>query len=154
MSLAVSMIVALLSGALGAQNVMPDFAALSGRWEGQQVLLQINECTINNSGVMGARIRLDLNVSSDGTLTARAYFDGRKEPVPDTWTGIINPDHTVTLDVPTVATCSGVERRYTKRLTGQLTEQKGKPQLKVEGDDTPCPDQRCAFKSTITVRRR
>jgi hypothetical protein len=56
MSLAVSMIVALLSGALGPQNAMPDFAALSGRWEGQQVLLQINECTINNSGVMGARI--------------------------------------------------------------------------------------------------
>jgi hypothetical protein len=150
----VSVIVALLLRVLGPQEATLDLAALSGRWDGQQVLLQINECPINNSGVMAARIRLDLNVASDGTLTARAYFDGRKEPVAETWTGKIEPDHRVTMDIPTLGTCSDVERRYTQRLTGRVTKQKGKQQLKVEGEDNACPNQRCAFKSTITVRRR
>ena len=118
-----------LSQLLLSQNP-PDVQRFSGRWEGEQILLEHGACSIGQEGRVSARIRLQLTVSSDGSFSARAFMDGRKEPTPDTWTGQIDSGLGVTVTAPSTTYCRQQERQYTKTFTGTLTQKKGKYELR------------------------
>jgi hypothetical protein len=132
----------------------PDFQLFSGSWDGDQILVKHGACSIGGGGRVSAGIRLQVTVSSDGSLSARVFMDGRKEPIPETWTGRIDSGLAVTVIAPNRSFCRGQERQYTNTFTGKLTQKKGRYELRMEADDVACPNTNCAFKNRVVVRKK
>ena len=132
----------------------PDFQLFSGSWDGDQIIVEHGACSIGVGGRISAEIRLHVTVSSDGSFSARVFMDGRKEPIPETWTGRIDSGLAVTVTAPSLSSCREQERQYTKTFTGKLTKKKGRYELRMEADDIPCPNMNCAFKNRVIVRKK
>jgi hypothetical protein len=155
--------------ALSSARLTPeDAAALAGVWVGTETIETTGRCQIDRRGPDGVTVRI--SVDGDGRLHARLTqamsstwpgADG-SGPVPlppvarndqPEWTGRLT-DNRLEFDLPLTGRCSGTQtpNNYVMKLEGPLSlTNKGQRQMRLTGDDRPCPAMGCTFRRTLTL---
>src|SRR5262245_18730240 len=119
MTLSLSVVSCLLvvSGVRGAPQTVPDRADLttfSGTWQGTTAWMQSGACGMNGGQRSEVRTALVIEVSQDGTFRAREHprdvAPSANQKLP--WQGQVQPDLSVTITAPAMATCGGQSREY------------------------------------------
>lgn len=142
------------------QTLKPsDIQQLSGRWEGDQGMLQQGSCGTGRGRAAFYPYRLDLIVNSDGAVTGEPLSAGTKNATPtavsDTWTGKIAPDMTVTMNAPLNGMCNVQPTVTDAVFTGRVTQnRKGKYRLQLQGTATICVQMNCKFRFTFKLDKK
>lgn len=155
--------------ALTSARLTPeDAAALAGVWEGTEAIEPTGGCQIATRGLSGVKVHI--SVDGDGRLRARRTqatnrmwpgADGSAPfPAPPVargeqpeWTGHLI-GNSAAFEVPQTGHCSGtqVPNNYTMKLEGPLSlTNKGQRQMRLTGDDRPCPSMGCTFRRTLSL---
>ena len=151
-----------------ARLTAEDAAALAGVWEGTEAIEPTGGCQIVERGLSGVKVQV--SVDGDGRLHARRSqatnrmwpgADGRA-PVPPPpvvrsdepgWTGRLVGNR-AEFELPQTGYCSGTQtpNNYTMKLEGPLSmTNKGQRQMRLTGDDRPCPSMGCTFRRTLSL---
>jgi len=145
-----------------------DAAALAGVWEGTEAIESTGNCQIDTRGPAATKVLI--SVDGDGRLHARRTqptslmwpgADGSApSPAPPIvrsdepeWTGRLIGDR-MEFELPQMGYCRGTANpnNYTMKLEGPLsTTKKGQRQLRLTGEDRPCPSMGCTFHRTLTL---
>jgi hypothetical protein len=156
--------------ALSAARQTPeDVAALAGVWEGTEVIEPTGGCQMDMP--LRGRVKVRVSVDGDGRLHAQRVEStsgvrlGSGEsggpvvlpPVARSdepeWTGRRIGDR-VEFELPQTGHCHGTlnPNNYTMKLEGPLSiTKKGERQMRMTGDDRPCPSMGCTFRRTFAL---
>lgn len=129
-----------------------DPARLAGAWSGSRTTVPKG-----SSCSMGKRdnvipVRLTIEVKPDGTFVGTLAMAPDYNPVSPQWRGQIVA-HIVEAVVPSTAICNAVRREYEVHLSGDLAVKSGKQTLGLEGQNAPCPEQKCVFQTSYELHR-
>jgi hypothetical protein len=160
--------------ALSSPGQKPEHAAaLAGVWEGTQAIESTGRCGLDTR--VPARVKVEISVDGDGRLHARLRFtqvantmwpgteSSAPMPVPPVvrrdqpeWIGLVR-DNRVEFELPQTGHCQGTQtpNNYVVKLEGPLSlTDKGLRQMRLTGDDRPCPTVGCTFRRSISLTRK
>jgi hypothetical protein len=141
------------SGAWAASESY-DPARLAGVWTGTRTTApKGSTCSIGKrESDRVVPVRLTIEVKPDGTFIGTLATGPEYRPISPPWRGQIVA-HIVEAVVPSAATCNGVPREYEVHLSGELHATAGKQTLGLEGQNAPCPQQKCLFQVKFELGR-
>ena len=157
----VMFVMALAAGAADLTAVQDDLLPLEGRWEGDQVIMQVGACSIDGAGRKKSRVIVVLTRDPNGSFRVQqtdAAPPPQTLPPPDDdalseWHAKIGRDGKLTIDAEGRATCGVEERTYRVRYEGRIKQRGNGWELQLRGTETVCPRARCEFFRHYKLRR-
>jgi hypothetical protein len=129
-----------------------DPARLAGAWSGSRTTVpKSSSCSMGKRN-NAIPVRLTIEVKPDGTFVGTLAMAPDYHPVSPQWRGQIVAD-IVEAVVPSTAICNSVRRQYEVHLSGDLAVRNGKQTLGLEGQNAPCPEQKCVFQTSYELHR-
>jgi hypothetical protein len=131
-----------------------DPARLAGVWSGTRTTTpKGSSCSLGKrESDRVVPVRLTIEVKPDGTFIGTLAVGPEYKPVSPSWRGQIVA-HIVEAVEPSAATCNGTPREYEIHLSGELLASTGKQALGLEGQNAPCPQQKCLFQMKYELSR-
>ena len=131
-----------------------DFRQFSGNWDGDVILMQTGECSIEGGDRSKHRSRLILKVESDGKVVAGEQLPEMTVQAKFDWSGQLSPDLKLKLNAPAIATCRGDTHDYTIENRGKIKQRKGTSELELKGNDHACQRSGCTFQRIYKLTLR